>query len=239
MRRFVRPFSLLLVAAGAFASATSLRAAAVNVDTFATDQGPVTLSTAPNTVNDWVNDSGAGTILGAERNIRISGSSVAGGSITAQASSGQLTITRPSGSTGEVDLWWDGQSNSSSFSTTGLGGADLTAGGNTGFQINSVSSSSTTLRMQIYVYSSAGTSHKFFTLPSGSGTIEIPFAEFETSGFGADFTSAGAIYLYTADNSGAWSLTLNSIKLAYLSRIFNDGFETADYCVWSSASQPC
>lgn len=207
--------------------------AVIVIDTFEQAQGPVSLIAAPGTVGSF--QDGAG-ILQTERNIRVSGSSVAGGPISATVAGGQLTATRPAGSLGEVDLWWDGNNNTETFSPTGLGGANLTAGGNTGFAIQTVSSTSTVLELQLVVWTDgSNTSRVLFTLPAGAAIVEIPFSDFEIfSGTGANFASVGAIYLYTSNNSGAWTFTLTDLRLEKLSTIFLDGFESNNTNAWSA-----
>lgn len=207
--------------------------AVVVVDTFEQAQGPVSLNAAPGSVGSF--QDGAG-ILQTERNIRVSGSSVAGGPISATVAGGQLTVTRPAGSLGEVDLWWDGNNSTETFSPTGLGGANLTAGGNTGFAIQTVSSTSTVLELQLVVWTDgSNTSRVLFTLPAGAAIIEIPFSDFEVfSGAGANFASVGAIYLYTSNNSGAWTFTLTDLRLEKLATIFLDGFESSNTSAWSA-----
>lgn len=208
-------------------------AAVIVIDTFEQAQGPVSLNAAPGTVGSF--QDGAG-ILQTERNIRVSGSSVAGGPISATVAGGQLTVTRPAGSQGEVDLWWDGNNSTETFSPTGLGGANLTAGGNTGFAIQTVSSSSTVLELQLVVWTDgSNTSHVLFTLPPGAAILEIPFSDFTvSSGAGANFASVGAIYLYTSNNAGAWTFTLTDLRLEKLSTIFQDGFESNSTDAWSA-----
>ena len=203
------------------------------IDTFEQAQGPVSLNAAPGTVGSF--QDGAG-ILQTERNIRVSGSSVAGGPISATVTGGQLTVTRPSGSTGEVDLWWDGNNSTETFSPTGLGGANLTAGDNTGFALQTVTSTSTSLELQLLVWTDGGNvSRVLFTLPAGAAILEIPFTDFEVfSGAGADFANVGAIYLYTSNNTGAWTFTLTDFRLETLSTIFLDGFESNDTSAWSA-----
>lgn len=212
---------------------TSAAWPSIVVDTFEQAQGPVTLNAAPGTVGSF--QDGAG-ILQTERNIRVSGSSVAGGPISATVSGGQLTVTRPSGSTGEVDLWWDGNNSTETFSPTGLGGIDLTAGGNTGFALQTVASSSTSLELQLVVWTDgSNTSRVLFTLPAGAAILEIPFTDFQVfSGAGANFANVGAIYLYTSNNTGAWTLTLTDLRLEALSTIFLDGFESNNTSAWSA-----
>ncbi len=207
--------------------------AVIVIDTFEQAQGPVSLNAAPGTVGSF--QDGAG-ILQTERNIRVSGSSVAGGPISATVAGGQLTVTRPAGSLGEVDLWWDGNNSTETFSPTGLGGANLTAGGNTGFAIQTVSSTSTVLDLQLVVWTDgSNTSRVLFTLPAGAAIIEIPFSDFEVfSGAGANFASVGAIYLYTSNNSGAWTFTLTDLRLERLATIFLDGFESSNTSAWSA-----
>jgi hypothetical protein len=226
-----------LTAVLALASAAG---ADIVIDTFETNQGPVVLNLAPGTVGTF--QDGAG-ILQTERNIRVTGSSVAGGAISANVTGGQLTVARPAGSLGEVDLWWDGNNSSTDFNPVGLGGISLTTGGMTGIAIQTVSSTSTSLEMQLVVWTDGGnTSRIFFTLPAGAATIELPFAQFELfSGSGANFTSVGAIYLYTSDNSGAWTFSLTDIRVKRLSTVFVDGFESNAYCLWSSQTGglPC
>jgi hypothetical protein len=215
--------------------ASAVRADIV-VDTFETNQGPVVLNMAPGSVDSF--QDGAG-ILQTERNIRVTGASVAGGAISANVTGGQLTVTRPSGSSGGIDVWWDGNNSSTSVDPVGLGGVDLTAGGLTGFAISTSSSNSTALEMLLVVYTdSVNISSVFFTLPAGAATLEIPFAHFELIwGAGATFTNVGAIYLSTLNDSPAWTFTLSDIRIQRLSTIFLDGFEDDGYCSWSN--YPC
>ena len=46
--------------------------------------------------------------------------------------------------------------------------------------------------------------------------------------------SVGAIYLYTSNNSGAWTFTLTDLRLEKLSTIFLDGFESNNTNAWSA-----
>ena len=229
----VRNWHAVACGLSAFLTLAGAARAAIVVDTFEQAQGPIVLNAAPGTVGGF--QDGAG-ILQTERNIRVSGSSVGGGPISAAVSGGQLTVTRPAGSLGEVDLWWDGNNSTETFSPTGLLGLNLTAGGNTGFAIQTVATSSTALELQLVVWTDgSNTSRILFTLPTGAAIVEIPFSDFEVfSGAGANFASVGAIYLYTSNNSGAWTFSLTDIRVETLATIFVDGFESSDYCRWSS-----
>jgi hypothetical protein len=181
------------------------------IDDFSSAQGPVTLSMVPGTVEDFADGSG---ILQTERNIRVSGSSVAGGNISAQVMAGALTFSRPGVSNGEVDVWWDGNNNTNTFNPTGLGGLNLTTGGQDRFRVTVVSSSSASLNMRLVVWTDGTNfSERNFTLPTGGGTVDLTFASFTLGGgVGASFINVGAIYLRTVEASGDWTASIDEIR---------------------------
>lgn len=151
------------------------------IDTFATAQSAVTLSSAPGSVGAFQDGGG---ILQTERNIRVSGSSVAGGSISGSVSSGALTFFRPAGSTGQMDVWWDGDNSSLDFAPTGLGGIDLTDGGaRNGLRVTVLSSTSATLVARLVVWTDGGSlSQASFLLPTAGGSVYAMFASFVQAG---------------------------------------------------------
>jgi uncharacterized repeat protein (TIGR01451 family) len=193
--------------------ATMPAAAQVVVDTFDVDQPLLQLTSVPSTVNDHNADDPS--ILGGERNLRISGSDLSGGNITVQVSGGVLTFNRPGTSAGEVDVWWDGDNDTATFDPLGLGGMNLTSGGRDRFRLQVISSSSATLHLRMVVWTT-GTdfSELNFTLPAGGGFVDLPFASFVAGGgAGATFTNVGALYLRMVENTGAWTASLGSLAI--------------------------
>jgi hypothetical protein len=189
-------------------------AADLVIDDFSTAQGPVSQGTTFSTANDFVDGAG---ILQTERNLRVSaGADVSGGPLTAQVSGGTFTFNRPGATLGQIDMWWDGDNSTATFSPTGLGGIDLTAGGRDRFRIPVVSSSSASLQMRIIVWTDGtNLSQRDFTLPTGGGTVELLFSSFTVAaGTGGDFTNVGAIFINTILNTGAWTATLGTLRAA-------------------------
>ena len=159
---------------------------------------------------------GAG-ILQTERNLRISGSSFGGGaSIDVEVTSGAMAFTRTASlSSGTIELWWDGDNNTTTFNATGLGGVNLTAGGQDRFVITVNSSTDTSSLMGLQVWTDGtNRSEHTFTLPGAGGTVTLPYANFvNTGGTGADFSNVGAIFLRTADDgAGVWVASIEDIR---------------------------
>ncbi len=203
--------SLLVIA---FVACMAMPAGAqLVVDTFEVSQPLLELTSVPGVVHDHNADDPS--ILGGERDLRISGSDLSGGNITAQVTGGVLTFNRPGASVGEVDVWWDGLNNTSTFDPLGLGGMDLTNGGSTDrFRLHVISSSSAILQMRMVVWTTGTAfSEMNFTLPTAGGFVDLPFASFTPSGGGAVFTDVGAVYLRTVEASGAWTASLGSVAI--------------------------
>lgn len=225
----------LLMAASMSGSAA---AQSIVVDDFATGPVQVILDTAPGTESQFVD--GAGIVQG-ERNVRVSGSSVAGGDITAEVANGVLTFDRPSGSTGTIEMWWDGNNDSTSFAPTGLGGIDLTANGQNAFLLETTASSSVSLFLNLYVWTDGSNSSVISLAFLNSATrITIPYTSFvAAAGSGADFSNVGAIFLGTGEGADQpWSLSINDLRTVNMNSIFEDGFEIGGTGHWSATQPP-
>jgi len=184
------------------------------IDDFSVNQGPLTLGAIVGTVTDHNADNPA--ILGGERNLRISGANGSGDNITMQASGGALTFNRTSISNGEIALWWDGLNNTSTFDPNTSLPYDLTAGGTLdSFRITVNSASSASQQLRIYVYTTGtSVSNRNFTLPTGGGNVDLLFSSFTPPGsVPANFGAIRAIYISTLSNTGAFSASLDSIKV--------------------------
>ncbi len=183
------------------------------IDDFSTDSATVIRVSAGTST---AFDDGSG-ILQTERNLRVSGGGFAGGSsIEMAVSSGSMSFTRSAGVTGgTLEMWWDGNNNTATFMPTGLGGINLTAGGQNRFVITVDSSTDTSSLMALDVWTDGGNrSTHTFTLPGGGGTVTLLYSGFSiTAGTGANFTNVGAIFLRTADDgTGLWVASINDIR---------------------------
>ncbi len=203
------PSSLILVALLAAPAA----AQPIVIDDFSTNSSLLFL-TAAGTATALADGAG---ILQTERNLRISGASFGGGaSIDVEVSSGAMLFTRTAAlSSGTIELWWDGDNNVTTFDATGLGGVNLTAGGQDRFVITVNSSTDTSSLMGLQVWTDGtNRSEHTFTLPGAGGTVTLPYANFvNTGGTGANFSNVGAIFLRTADDgSGVWVASIDDIR---------------------------
>ncbi len=217
------------------ASTTTVAAAqSIVVDDFKTGPIQVSLHTAPGTESQFVDGA---SILQGERNVRVSGSSVAGGDITAEVANDLFSFDRPAGSTGTIELWWDGNNDSTTFAPTGLGGIDLTANGQNALLLKTTASSSVSLFLELYVWTDGGhasvTSLAFLL---GATNITIPYTSFVASaGTGADFSNVGAIFLGTSTGADQpWSLSIDDLRTVNMNSIFDDDFESGGTSRWSS-----
>ena len=192
-------------------TATASSAQQIVIDNFDGGDQTVTLSTAPGTEVESINNNGGA--LANERTLRVSGSSVGGGNIVGAVGSGNLTFNRPSGSTGQMDIWWDGDDDDTSFNATGLGGVDLTANSQDRFRLTVNSSSSGAKDFRITVWTDGGNQSQLEqTLPTGGGTVEFLYSNFTGS---ADFTNVGAIFLTTSTATGitdGWSFSIAELR---------------------------
>lgn len=223
-----------------FATAAGIPGAAfaqsIVIDDFNSGVLTVVLNSAPGTTGSFV-DGNAGTVLQSERNLRVSGSSIAGGNISATTGLGSYGFTRPAGSDGTIEIWWDGNNNSTTFQPAGLGGVNLTTNGQNAFRFQVTSSSSAALSLAFYVWTDGtNLSRGELTLPAGGGTVDLPYASFSVfGGSGATFTSVGALFLGTTSPSNqAWSAVIDDIRTVQSSLIFMDSFSTGTTVRWST-----
>jgi hypothetical protein len=194
---------LFLLAAAAPASAQ------IVIDDFATAQGTIT-ATDPGTLTTKTSVA-SGSAIGGGRALQVSTNSGGGGSMTAQVSSGALSFTRTT-APGEVDVWWDGNADT----TFGFGlAANLTAGGQDRFRVTVTSSSSASPQMSLIAWTD-GTNFSTmnFTLPTGGGTIDLPYASFTPTNAGATWTNVNNIYLSTVAVAGTFSGVISDLRTA-------------------------
>jgi len=155
--------------------------------------------------------SGAG-ILGGVRLIRLTQGAVAG-SVSGVVSGGALTMSTTT--LADLEVWWDGV-NDNGFTPTGLGGVDLTNGGQFDRFVLDVTANSLpgdTMRMQIWI-DGGNRCEVQFAMPVGQ--LELPFSTFTTcSGTAtpaAASQNAGLILFRTVFRPGAWSFTLGFVQ---------------------------
>lgn len=186
-------------------------AQSIIIDTFETDQSLISV-TSNEDLGNFVDGTG---ILQTERNMRIQTGTVGpGGEVSASVGVGLYILTRASNANGTVTIWWDGNNSTTTLSQTGLGGVDLTAGGQTRFRVTTGTTNSTTESFTMTVYTNASNSSAhIFTLPAVPGTVELLYSNFVVAtGTGANFASVGAITLSTTDASGFWTPQLDDIR---------------------------
>lgn len=180
------------------------------IDDFSVNQS-LTLGAINGTVFDHSADNAA--IHGGERNLRIGGLNATGQPVTINVTGGALTFNRQSSpSAGQIDLWWDGLNNSNNFDPNTSVPYDFTANGTLdSFRIAVNSSTSASLRMRLSVWTTgASLSQILFTLPTGGGDVDLLFSNFSA---GANFGAVRAIFFGTETNSGAWNVSIDSIRL--------------------------
>ena len=237
-RRTRRGEARLLAALGLLAiAAPPAWAQPIVIDDFNTGPITVTLNSAPGTQANFI-DGSPGSVLGIERNLRVSGSSVAGGNISETTGLGSWSFTRPAGSNGTIELWWDGDNNTTTFSTTGLGGANLAANGQNALRFTVTSSSSAALSLAVYFYNGGNVSRGELTLPTGGGIVDLPYASFSVfGGSGVNFASVGAILIgTTAPSDAGWSAVIDDIRTTQTNLLFADSLETGTTVRWSSTA---
>jgi hypothetical protein len=211
------------IAGAALAAFSALAGAqAIVIDDFNTPSATISLGSAGGTVTRFDDATAGNTILQTERNLRLASLSSGGGAFNLQVSfgscpAGQLCFNRAADVVNSsIEAWWDGNNDTNVFVPTGLGGINLTAGGQDRIRLTSVGSSSTTLNMRVVVWTDGTSlSQHDFTLPAGAGTVDLPYANFTTAGTNpANFASVGAIYLRVVEPAGAWSAQLGQIATA-------------------------
>jgi hypothetical protein len=174
-------------------------ARAIDIDTFATLQGPQ--SDPPGGATSVV--TGGSDILGQRRDLAVRLTS-GPGPATTEVSGGALSFavadTTPD-STGQVVVTWDGDADPNLLSPTGLGGVDLTDGGAaTGFRL-AVSGATAGAQLVIEVYTDAGHASRVGrVLPAiaAATDVVIDFSALRPIpglAGGADVTDVGAVLL--------------------------------------------
>ena len=174
------------------------------VDDFATAQ---TLSSPPVPAASVV--VGAG-ILGGERDLRLERTEGVGSAAVLRRRR-RPDLHPDAGTTGELLVTWDGvDGDPLTLAPTGLGGLDLTAGGQAALRLR-LSSATALTSVVIEVFTDAGRSSRAaVVLPSVAAPTDfvLPFESFVPNlGTGATFTSVGAITLLlrgSAATVGSW-----------------------------------
>jgi len=174
-------------------------------DSFQKNQTTLSRDT-PGSASSVVSD----TMSGGERDLRLVLTS--GTSLSAGVELGTLKFSQASGVVGSVEVVWDGQDNDAeTVDYSGLGGVNLTAGGQDAFLIG-VNAQDQEAGLTLTVFSSSTHSSSVtVTLPPGlelPNVVSVPYNTFAGS---ADFTSVGAIRL-VATAPSAVSLGLDFIR---------------------------
>jgi len=199
-KRLIRPFKTmsalcLILILMAFASSSS----ATVIDSFSTAQS-LNLATV-GSISSSVSST-AGDILGIERDMTLE--MFSGSAISVQADLGGFSIldqSQNSATTGKTTITWDGVDGSPSIDYTGLGGVDLTNGGDNNAIIISVLFDDLPAELIISAYTNGGNWSKYTaSLPglifASPATVVMAFDDFVVqSGSGVDFTDIGAISL--------------------------------------------
>lgn len=166
------------------------------IDTYSTNQ--INLSAPPSASS---NSTGGADIIGTRRGLVVNHLS-GPGMTTVGVSGGNLNFnvaaTTPD-SRGEVVNTWDGDTNPGTLSPAGLGGVNLTSGGNNAFRLNVLSATAgTEIVLDVYTDGS-NASRGAFVLPTVTTSTDF-YLNFSsdfvsTLGTGANFASVGAIVL--------------------------------------------
>jgi hypothetical protein len=201
--RLSTPFAFALAAVLAPLPA----AAQLAVDEFSTDQSVAHSTTLSGTLDEI---SGLG-ILGGVRAIRLVQGGDAG-ALSAEVTGGELTMS--TNTLGDLEMWWDGIDDDS-FSPTGLGGLDLTSGGQFDRFLLEVTGNTLpgeNMRMMIWIDGGNNCEVQF---PMPVGMLQVPFASFTTCTGTATPVSAsegaGLIMLRTVFRPGAWTFSLAAV----------------------------
>lgn len=162
-------------------------------------------------------------IFGGERNLRIGGSNVNGGSVTIQIAGGTMTWHRPTPSRAKLAAFWDGDNDSTTFDPDFGAAVDLTAGGtlNT-FRIGTISSTHNATSVRFDVYSSStNKSWSAFNVPTNGGNVDLRMDQFIVSGgTGADFTAVRAISMevYYEFDTVSFDMVFDSVSVVATKR---------------------
>ncbi len=166
------------------------------IDTYTTNQA--TLSAPPSASS---NSTGGGDIIGTRRGLvvnHLSGPGVTTAGVAGGGLNFNVAATTPD-SRGEVVNTWDGDTNPGTLSPAGLGGVNLTSGGNNAFRLNIFSATAgTEIVLDVYTDGS-NASRGAFVLPTVTAPTDfyLNFSSdfISTLGTGANFANVGAILL--------------------------------------------
>lgn len=184
------------------------------VDDFSTSQLPTFAIGAGGTA---ASATAGAAILGGERDLEVG--VVTGAVVSAATSTGQFTFSVGASTTGEALLAYDGPDGlpaSSAVDATGLGGVDVTSGGNTDALVVTVGQNDLPGTLALNVMTDAANASTFSTaLPPVATATDflVPFSSFTPSlGAGADFTNVGALTVGIAGSQ--IDVAVNSIRTA-------------------------
>lgn len=145
------------------------------------------------------------SVLGGERDLVATHAS--GGlnvELSANAVAGTLALSSGTGTAGSGTASWDGIDGAAALNPTGLGGVDLTDGGNsTGLMITRNGDAIGSLTVIIHTDATHASSATA-SIPVVEETIFLPFSSFSDTGAvgGADFTDVGAVELTMSGPAG-------------------------------------
>ncbi len=199
-KKFAWLMAVTLLAAGMWLclpTSPALAQSPITVDDWGTGQS---LSlTVPGVVSSTVDGVG---ILDGERDLRVA--LTAGGPITVAAAGGDLYYTADAGTQAFARIVWDGNDDDpAALDLTGLGGENLTAGGQNAFVLPILVDAATQITLTVY---SDATHISVYTVAFNPGSYtfslnhRIPFTAFDGN---ADFSDVGAIVLEIAIVDGA------------------------------------
>ncbi|MBK8965402.1 MAG: hypothetical protein IPM36_01740 [Lewinellaceae bacterium] len=180
------------------------------IDSYTTNQA--TLSDPPGGATSV--STGGADILGARRDIAVSLHSGAG-PVTAGVAGGALSFsvsaTTPD-SRGEAVITWDGDAAPTTLAPTGLGGVNLTSGGNNAFHLR-VNSATAGVEITLEVYTDGANASRSTTILPAVGAATSFFFAYSSSfvpilGAGADFANVGAIVLTVRGTEKSCSIDL-------------------------------
>lgn len=196
--------------------------AQIIIDSFATNQAPLTLTFPPAGTTASSSASGAG-ILGGERDlsINLTAGVIAGNTMSATVSSGFYSYSQDATISGTGTIQWDGTDGSATVNPTGLGGVDLTQGGTQDAILIGTFFDDLPVNVTVEVFTDAGNaSTATLALPGlifSATNFAIPYSSFTTTlGAGANFTNVGAIVLTLGSNVTAPDVVLDFVQTTSL-----------------------
>ncbi len=198
----------------------------ISIDEFNAPAVGQTLSANAAGVASTSSFAASATTIGGERDMTLTATL---GSVTLEANGSafpsNLNYNANFGATGNTAVLWDGaDTDATTLDPSGLGGADLTSMGETGFLFNIGTSQPVTLTL--IVHSGAGNSSTAtIVLPATAiDTLFIPYSSFGApTGTGADFSNVGAIEFLT-DAPIATTTTVTDLLQAHIPTSFTANF---------------